>query len=318
VPSRMIRGDELLESTRYMSLSPEDQVFFHHCMLTADDFGLLCLAYRSVRRRFWAKQKSDGYIDKRVAAIESAGLLRTYEFEGVRFGFIPRFRQRLKNFRCNYPMPPPELYQGDGDAVENFTKYKHIFKKQAPSRGEQPPTGNERRPEVEVRSGSTNSKGSEVEAEVPLPLVAGAAPSATDAPLLDSEGHPPEGQTRFAKASRARRRNARTERTRRAFHGPHLSSRRHCQGGKRTMTTTTKRRPSRRDVDAALAHVHKLCARTPRERVEDRLRSAKAALTAASIASMQRLPGAAQMAETALQSLDAAQRELRALDGEAS
>jgi hypothetical protein len=131
MPSRVIRGDDLLESERYMALRAEDQVFYLHCLLCADDFGTLCLTPLTIGRRCWLKRPSDSYITKRIAAVEAADLLRTYECDGVLFGFMPRFRQRLKNFRVKHPLPPEELYQDDGDAVKNFTANRNLFKKQA-------------------------------------------------------------------------------------------------------------------------------------------------------------------------------------------
>ncbi len=179
MPSRMIRGDDLLESERYTSLPPENQVFYIHCLLSADDFGLLMLTPLTIGRRFWMRRRSDGYITKRIRAVEDRDLIRSFECDGVLFGFLPRFRQRLKNFRCKHPMPAPALYQDDADAVENFTKYRNIFKKHAPSSRRALPSHGESRPEVEVEvEVERNTKRREVEGEVPL---AGAAPSATDA-----------------------------------------------------------------------------------------------------------------------------------------
>src|SRR5688572_19615458 len=103
MPTRMIRGDDLLESPRYMALSAEDKVFYLHCLFGADDFGLLVLTPLTIGRRFFVKRPSDAYLRKRISTLEAAGLMRTYEYEGVCFGFLPRFRQRLKNFRCKNP-----------------------------------------------------------------------------------------------------------------------------------------------------------------------------------------------------------------------
>lgn len=201
MPSRVIRGDELLESERYMAQSPAVQAFYIHTLCAADDFGLCLMTPTFIRRRFFLRAPGDSKIEHLIQAAVSADLIRLYEFEGARFAFVPRFRQRLKNFRCKHPMPPPELFADDKDASENFLKYKHLFKKTATSSGESATSGGDGRPDlISSRRDSDldldldldlESISNEGVSKVPLPLVAGASGDAARAkPVLKSGKQP--------------------------------------------------------------------------------------------------------------------------------
>src|SRR5688572_23140976 len=119
MPSRVIRGDDLFESARYMALPPELQVFYVHILLSADDFGLLSLAPLRVRRLF-NKAPSQARIDTMIERLSEVDLVRVYTdgtgAAAVRYLFIPRFGQRLKALRSKCPLPPEKLYQDDSDA----------------------------------------------------------------------------------------------------------------------------------------------------------------------------------------------------------
>jgi len=150
MPSRVIRGDDLLESDRYKSLSAAAQVFYIHLMCCADDFGLVLLSPLSIGRRCFKVRPGAAKLESLIRLLESADLIRPYAFEGAPFAFIPRFRQRLKNFPTKHPMPPPELFADDEEAKLNFTKYKDIFKKRAPGGGGTSPTSGKSPPDLEV------------------------------------------------------------------------------------------------------------------------------------------------------------------------
>jgi hypothetical protein len=176
----MIRGDDLLESDRYMSLPAAAQAFFIHLMCCADDFGLVLMSPLSIGRRCFKVRPGAAKLKSLVRLLESADLIRPYAFEGAPFAFIPRFRQRLQRFSTKCPMPPPELYADDEEARFNFIKYKDKFKKiavihrePAPIHGDPPPEVKGR--EVEVKGSEVEVKGSEV--EVASAPAANAAPS---------------------------------------------------------------------------------------------------------------------------------------------
>lgn len=128
MPTRMIR-EGLLDSQRYWSVTGEARQLFVHMMLIADDFGLLSLAPVFIRRRCFDDAPSQPKIDKQIEQLHDADLLRVYESDGTRYGFIPRFRQTLRIEKAKCPIPPPALYEDDEHAKDKFIKNKDKFKK---------------------------------------------------------------------------------------------------------------------------------------------------------------------------------------------
>lgn len=163
MPSRMIRGDDLRESERFMTQPADVQMMWVLIVTVCCDFGLFLATPTYLRRTLYFKPPSDSVIERRLKALADADLVRIYECDGVRFGFVPRFQQRMDKYSSRHPMPPPRLFSDDEHAKEKFSKYKHKFKKMAPDGGESAPIGGERRPEVEVKGCEVEVKGSEVE-----------------------------------------------------------------------------------------------------------------------------------------------------------
>lgn len=151
MPSRVVRGDNLLESGRYMRLPDEQKVFYVHVLLAADDFGLLSMAPLIVRKLFF-KPPSDARVMKLARALEAVDLVRIYEHDQVFYLFVPRFSQRMKSFRSKCPMPPVSIYADDRHASENFNKFKSQFKKLATGGGGPATTGGGRRPDLDLDS----------------------------------------------------------------------------------------------------------------------------------------------------------------------
>src|ERR1700694_4308966 len=117
MPSRVIR-EGLLDSQRYWNVTVEARQLFVHLMLLADDFGLVSLAPVFIRRRAFDDAPSQAKVDKLLEQLHDVDLIRIYEFEGARFGFIPRFGQVLRIDKAKCPMPPPELFKDDRKAIE--------------------------------------------------------------------------------------------------------------------------------------------------------------------------------------------------------
>jgi len=186
VPSRVIRGDDLLDSERYMRLPAEAQVFYLHSLFAADDFGCLLATPTSLRRRLYIDPRSDAKIETPLRLVSEADLVRLYWFEGVRFMFLPRYRQALKKYMSRCPMPPPELFADDEHAAEKFRLFKDRFKKFAAKRSEATPSRSESSPEVEVEVDvEEKRREKEVEVEVPLTPLAGAARAVEDPVFKD-------------------------------------------------------------------------------------------------------------------------------------
>lgn len=160
MPSRMIRGDDLLESERYMALPDEQKVFYNHVLYASDDFGLLSLAPLRVRKLFH-RAPTQERVMKLARALEEVDMVRIYEVDEVFYLFVPRFSQRLKSFRSKCPMPQPHIYADDAHAAENFNKYRSQFKKLATTSGGQATTRRLPLPEVEVKRSEEKRSGSE-------------------------------------------------------------------------------------------------------------------------------------------------------------
>lgn len=156
MPSRVIR-EGLLDSQRYWSVSIESRQLFIHLLLLADDFGLVSLAPVFLRRRCFDNPPPDAKIGKQLAELQDEDLVRVYEDgRGARYGFLPRFGQRLRMMRCKHPMPPEALFADDFDAKTKFSENRHLLEKLSATRRR---VADSLRPEVEL-------KGKEKEVEV--------------------------------------------------------------------------------------------------------------------------------------------------------
>jgi len=162
MPSRVIR-EGLLDSQRYWGVTVEARQLFVHLMLLADDFGLVSLAPVFIRRRCFDDAPSQAKVDKLVEQLVDADLIRIYDYgEGptaCRYGFLPRFGQRLRMMRCKHPMPPQALFEDDFGAKTKFSQNKHLFEKLSASRRR--PADN-LRPEVDLE---VETKRNEVESK---------------------------------------------------------------------------------------------------------------------------------------------------------
>jgi hypothetical protein len=121
MPTRLIR-DEMLESEAVLSLPVEARWFYVSILLSADDVGLFeATTFKLTRRADIRRDHGERYMEMLV----DADLVRLYLVDGKRFGFIPKFRQRLQIKRLRYPPPPPELMRDDEDAlnkINNLTR----------------------------------------------------------------------------------------------------------------------------------------------------------------------------------------------------
>jgi hypothetical protein len=119
MPTRLIR-EALLDSERYWSTTIEARQLFIHLMLLADDVGCVSLAPVFVSRRCFDDRPNREKVDLLLQQLHDVDLLRIYEHEGGRYGFIPRFRQRIQIRRLKHPLPPAALLHGDLDAQEKI------------------------------------------------------------------------------------------------------------------------------------------------------------------------------------------------------
>lgn len=146
MPNRLIR-DGLLDSERYWSATIEARQMFVHLLLTADDFGCFNAANLFLRRRCFSESPTSERVEKLLIELVDNDLIRLYEANKVRYGFIPRFAQRLQRMTLKHPQPPERLYVDDSEAQAKFNKINGIV--QNPSTGQRRPTVCQP-PEVEV------------------------------------------------------------------------------------------------------------------------------------------------------------------------
>lgn len=57
---------------------------------------------------------------KLLQLMADADLVRFYEVDGKRYGFIPKFRQRVQIKRTKHPLPPVGLMDDDSDAINKI------------------------------------------------------------------------------------------------------------------------------------------------------------------------------------------------------
>ena len=119
MPNRMIR-DGILESEAVLSLPVEARWLYVTILLSADDVGLFeATPFRLARRADVRREMAEKLLEMLV----DSDLVRLYEVDGKRYGFIPRFGQRLQIKRSRHPHPPLALMHGDDDAI---SKIKHL------------------------------------------------------------------------------------------------------------------------------------------------------------------------------------------------
>ena len=112
MPNRLIR-EGMLDSEAVLSVPVEARWLFVTIMLSADDVGLFEATEFRLGRRADVGRDSVGRL---LVMLADADLIRLYDVDGKRFGFIPRFAQRVQIKRTRHPLPPRELMADDSDA----------------------------------------------------------------------------------------------------------------------------------------------------------------------------------------------------------
>lgn len=112
MPDRIIR-DELLGSPRYWHLSSDTaRMLFVHLALRADDLGIFRAANYTIRQTCFGVDHKPGpeALAKLLTELADADLVRLWQDEnGAEFGFIPRWKQRLRLVKPRFPLPPIAL-----------------------------------------------------------------------------------------------------------------------------------------------------------------------------------------------------------------
>jgi hypothetical protein len=172
----MIR-DGILESEAVLSLPAEARWLYVSVLLSADDIGLFEATPFKLARRADVRRE---LADKLVQMLADADLVRLYQVDGKRYGFIPRFGQRLQIKRIKHAAPPDALLSDEPDTL---SKIKDLASKTTVDHGcasagqrkttAAQPSEPEPEPEPEVEG---RKKGKEIQA----PRKRSTAPSAPD------------------------------------------------------------------------------------------------------------------------------------------
>lgn len=108
MPNRILR-EGILTSERVNSLAAEAELFYRRLMSVVDDFGRFH-AHASLLRAALYPLKldavSDATMDRLLAEVGRAGLVRVYEVCGKRYLELLEFRQQVRAKESKYPPPP--------------------------------------------------------------------------------------------------------------------------------------------------------------------------------------------------------------------
>lgn len=116
MPNRLVR-EGLMESEAVLSLPVEGRWLFVIILLSADDIGLFEATEFKLARRADVNRDLAG---KLMQMIADADLIRLYAVDNKRYGFIPKFRQRLQIKTSKHPFPPRAMYEDDLDALNKI------------------------------------------------------------------------------------------------------------------------------------------------------------------------------------------------------
>lgn len=154
MPNRLIR-DGLLESEAVLSLPVEARWLYVSILLSADDVGLFdATPFRLARRADVRREMAD----KLVQMLSDVDLIRLYEVDGKRYGFIPKYGQRLQLRRHKHPVPPMALLQGDSEAIK---KINDLGSKSTVNNGESRMDNRSSPPESESEAEAKEEKSSQ-------------------------------------------------------------------------------------------------------------------------------------------------------------
>jgi hypothetical protein len=132
MPNRILR-EGILTSERVNSLTWEAEVFYRRLMSVVDDFGRFS-AHPSLLRAALYPLKLDSVRDanmeRLLALVEQASLVRVYVVAGKRYLEMIDFRQQVRAKESKYPQPPedePHLYSTCvADAQQVQTDAQHM------------------------------------------------------------------------------------------------------------------------------------------------------------------------------------------------
>lgn len=147
MPNRLVR-EGLIESEAVLSLPVDARWLYVVVILSADDLGLFEATEFKLARRADLNKDLAGRL---MQMLSDADLVRLYVVDAKRYGFIPKFRQRVQIKSARHPLPPFELYQDDSDALKKINDLASNPTVRAPVGNGYADAGKRSEAEVEVK-----------------------------------------------------------------------------------------------------------------------------------------------------------------------
>lgn len=113
MPNRILR-EGILTSERVNALNWEAEVFYRRLMSVVDDFGRFSAHPSLLRAALYPLKLDtvrDANMERLLALVEQASLVRVYEVAGKRYLEMLDFRQQVRAKESKYPHPPPDKSQ---------------------------------------------------------------------------------------------------------------------------------------------------------------------------------------------------------------
>lgn len=110
MPNRILR-EGILTSERVNALNWEAEVFYRRLMSVVDDFGRYYAHPALLRAALYPLKLDtvrDANLERLLALVEQARLVRVYEVAGKRFLELLDFRQQVRAKESRYPPPPSD------------------------------------------------------------------------------------------------------------------------------------------------------------------------------------------------------------------
>lgn len=138
MPSRILR-DGILTSERVNSLNWEAEVFYRRLMSVVDDFGRFTAHPALLRAALYPLKLDavrDANMERLLASVEQARLVRVYEVAGKRYLELLDFRQQVRARASKYP-PPPDAEHVHSTCTADAEHVPHTGAASAPVFGDE-------------------------------------------------------------------------------------------------------------------------------------------------------------------------------------
>lgn len=168
--AKMIR-DGILDSARVHGVSVPARWLYLTILLQADDIGLFEVNHFKLGREAGLDQ---GGLQPLLDELAAQDLVRPYKVGQKAYGFVPRYRQRLRVKRARHPLPPADLMIDDDDAINKINGLN-----ENPPTGGRTPRTNDRdaRPEPEPEPEEEQEKETTPKGKSVVPAAAAPAPT---------------------------------------------------------------------------------------------------------------------------------------------